>query len=503
MAKNEVKYGALISYVMIFINALYGLVAAPYILDSVGAGEYGVYKTIASFTSALIILDLGLGSTMMRYIARFKADGQERKIPNYIAMCFIQAGIIIAILTVVMIVLYFSIDNIYSNGLSLREIEKAKQLFVFLAFGIVAHIIENVFNGIITGYNKFFFGNGLKFIRLIIRIFLIFVLLHFIPSTLVLVIIDLLLTFLLIIIEILYILLKLKIKIRFEHWDNLLFVDSFKYTILMLFTSIAAQINGNLDNVVIGAIIGSVAVAKYSYGLLIFGMFEQISTAISGVMLPTVTNVLVKDDNNYTDTKSLIIKVGRIQFALLGAAAGGFIVIGKRFINLWLGNGYQDVYYIVLILILPAILELCVNVCLSVLRAQNKLEFRTIILFSSTILNAVVTVVGTYFWNYYAAAVGTALSFLIGSVIIMNIYYYKKFRFNMISIYLNIFKGLWICILISASVCWIVAYFVKSQILGLVLPIFAFIIAYLISLFFIGMNDEEKNIFKHGHANKS
>ena len=55
MAKNEVKWGALLSYLLVIVNALYGFLIIPYILSSLGDAEYGVYKTISSLSSALMI----------------------------------------------------------------------------------------------------------------------------------------------------------------------------------------------------------------------------------------------------------------------------------------------------------------------------------------------------------------------------------------------------------------------------------------------------------------
>ena len=51
MAKNEVKWGALLSYALIALNSIYGLVIMPFILGAIGESEYGVYKTIGSMTS--------------------------------------------------------------------------------------------------------------------------------------------------------------------------------------------------------------------------------------------------------------------------------------------------------------------------------------------------------------------------------------------------------------------------------------------------------------------
>ena len=493
MAKNEVKWGALLSYLLVILNSLYGFLIIPYILSSLGNGEYGVYKTISSLSSALMILDLGLGGTAMRYIAKFKADGKNDKIQSFISMALGEGSIICVGLILISVAIYFFIPTIYSQGLNAEEIGLAKNLFVILALNMVFHIIENVFNGVISGFNKFTVSNGIKLGRILLRVGLLFVVFAFIKSAVALVLIDLGLTIAQIFIEFIYISvrLKTKVKISFKNWDKGIFKESFKYTMLLFITTIAAQINNNLDNVVIGAIRGSALVAVYSMGLLIFGMFEQLSTSLSGVMLPTVTNVL-KNDSNGTEIQKTVIGIGRIQFALLGAALVGFAVLGRNAITLWLGEGYEDVYVITLILMAPALLELCVNVCLSVLRAKNILGFRTAVLFGTTALNAVITIVGVKLFGYYAAAVGTALSFIIGSVVIMNIYYWKKLSFNMLRIYRKIFSRTWLCLLISGAAIFVSSRFLTEGWLALMLNIAIFGAVYGITLLLFGFTKEEK-----------
>lgn len=495
MAKNEVKWGAMLSYLLIIINACYGFLVTPYILSAIGEASYGVYKTITSLSSSLMILDLGLGGTAMRYIAKYRSEKTEGKIPGFVSMALGEGCIISVVVAVVSLVLYAMIPTIYKNGLVDNEIILAKQLFAILAVNMVLHILENIFNGIISGYNKFTFANGLKLIRIITRIVLIFVVFAFWKNALALVLIDLVLTIALLAVESVYVLQKLNVRVRlsFKNWDKEVFRESFKYTAMLFLTTIAAQINNNLDNVVIGAIQGSAFVAVYSMGLLIFSMFEQLSTSVSGVMLPTVTDILNKDDG-HSRIQSTIVSIGRIQFMLLGGVFAGFVVLGKQFISLWLGEGFEDVYVIALILMGPALLELCVNVCLSVLRAKNMLGFRTGVLFSVTVLNAVITVVGVKFFGYYAAAVGTAVSFIIGSLVVMNIYYYKKLSFNMFKIYGGIFKGIWLCILLAGGTVAVSAHFLKSGWLSFILNIIIFGAVYGISLLLFGFNKSEKKM---------
>lgn len=494
MTNKQVKYGAILSYILIILNAIYGIFLTPYIIGKIGQESYGVYKTISAFTSSLMVLDLGLGGTMMRYIARYRVDNEEEKIPNFLSMGSIQAGVVCVLVSMVTTALYFFLDIIYQNGLTPNELAVAKQLYIFLGCGIIFHIIENFFNGIICGYNKFFFANGIKVVRLVVRIFAVILFLGFFKSSLVLVIIDFICTAIFVCIEVTYLFLRLKIKIHFTNWDGKVFLESFKYTIFLFLSSIVDQVNGNIANVAIGAMLNSIAVTIYSMAILIFGMYEQLSTAISGVMLPTIVNSLKTDDEQYSNTLGIVVSAGRIQFILLGAVFVGFIALGRSFINLWLGTGYEDVYYLVLILLGPALLELCINVCLSILRAKNKLGFRTMVITISTVLNLIITLVGMRYIGYYSAAIGTACSFLLGSVITMGIYYYKEFKINVLKLYAKIFDKIWICTIMSGIGSFIVTTLFNSSTIKFLLGFFAFCIIYAVTLLLFGLNQQEKEI---------
>lgn len=494
MARNEVKWGAALSYLLIIVNSVYGLLITPYILSSIGEVEYGVYKTISSLSASLMVLDLGLGGTVMRYVTKYKSEGEHKKIDSFLSMAFGEAAILMVVIAVVCCFMYALLPTVYTNGLGADELSLGKSLFIILSLNLLLHVFENLLGGVITGYSRFIFANGMKLARIVCRMVLIYGLLQIVKSALVLVLIDFVLTLLLIIIEFIYIRTTLHTKIRFNFrgWEKAVFAESFRYTGLMFLTSIVAQVNNNLDNVVIGAIRGPSFVSVYSMGLLLFGMFEHLSTAISSVMLPTVTNVLQQEDGLQKVQKK-IIQAGRVQFVLLGAALTGFAVIGDDFIDLWLGNGYEDVYTITLILMFPAIFELCVNVCLSVLRAKNMLGFRTIVITGTTVLNAVITIVGVSLFGYISAAVGTAISYIIGSLIIMNIYYCKALSFSILRIYREIFRGIWVCQLIAGS-----ALFVSSRLLSgntwgeFVLNVGVFGVVYAVALFLFGLNNQEK-----------
>ena len=149
-SSKQVVCGATLSYILIVLNAVYGMVITPFILSRLGQEEYGVYKTIAALSSALMVLDLGLGGTVTRYIAKYRAEKKYGEIPNFLALMLMETGVIVVIVAGICACLYFFISPIYSNTFTLGQIGLAQKLFIALSINMILHIVENVINGNIT-----------------------------------------------------------------------------------------------------------------------------------------------------------------------------------------------------------------------------------------------------------------------------------------------------------------------------------------------------------------
>ena len=132
MVGNQVKWGIILSYLLILLNTLFGFLVTPYMIGCLGEAEYGVYKTISSLTASLMILDLGLGSTVTRYIAAYKAKGEDTRISNFVAMSLLQAVVLCVVVGIVTIPVYSSVDSAYARTFSLEQIQTAKILLLLM-----------------------------------------------------------------------------------------------------------------------------------------------------------------------------------------------------------------------------------------------------------------------------------------------------------------------------------------------------------------------------------
>ena len=147
-------------------------------------------------------------------------------------------------------------------------------------------------------------------------------------------------------------------------------------------------------------------------------------------------------------------------------------------------------------------LTLVQNVCLSILRAKNMMVFRTVQLVLGSTFNAIFTIIGTKLYGYYAAAIGTGLSILLFSVVMMNIYYHKRIGFKVLKFYIDVSKGIFICATITTIVIYFVGIYLKGSLVFLGVKICLFLILYFILLLVFGLNNFERDMLFGNLINK-
>ena len=221
--------------------------------------------------------------------------------------------------------------------------------------------------------------------------------------------------------------------------------------------------------------------------------YLQFSSSVSNVFVPKVNRIVAETNDNDQLTK-LFTKVGRIQFMVLGLILSGFIFFGIPFVKIWAGPEYGASYAVALLLIIPVTVPLIQNLGIEIQRAKNMHKARAVVYLSIAIANVFISIPLIKLMGPAGAALGTAISLIAGNAIFMNWYYHARIGMNMIYFWKEIAK--FIPALIAPCV---VGFFIMkfANIIGLIkLGVFAIIytIVYGFSMYFLGMNEEEKQL---------
>ena len=286
-------------------------------------------------------------------------------------------------------------------------------------------------------------------------------------------------------------------RFKFRECDKNLFKEIFSFSFFIAVNQIIDQINWQTDKIIIGRFNGPEEVAVYSTASTINTLYLNLSTAISSVFAPRVNRIIATKDGNYmNDINSLFIKVGRIQFLFLGLILTGFIFFGQYFMSVWAGEGFENSYFVALLLICPVTIALIQNLGIEIQRAMNKHQFRSVVYFFMAIINVVISIFFVQLWGAIGAALGTCISLIIANGIVMNIYYKSKMGIDILQFWLNIGKMLLGLILpVIFGILVLIFVDITSLRLFFVL-IIAYTIIYCASVFFLSMNSYERGLIK-------
>ena len=490
---SQRKSGAVLSYVSIIVSTLVQLVYTPFLIRMLGQSEYGLYSLVYSIIGYLTVLDLGFGNAIVVYTAKYRAQNkydEEKKLHGMFFVIFCVIGVIAGILG---LVLYFNVENIFANTMTTNELSKAKIMMLILSLNLLNTFVFNIYSSIITAYEKFTYQKLMAILNILLKPLFMIPLLFLGYKSITMCIVLTLINLIIMLSNYLYCKKKLEVNIKFLGFDKKVFKEIFGYSFFIFLGVIVDKVNWSVDQFVLGAVSGTIAVSLYSVASQLNSLFINLSTALSNVMLPKMSKLVAKNVSSDEITNEFI-KVGRLQYLIVFLMASGLVLFGKEFFIAWAGKEYVTSYYIAIILILPLCVPLIQNLGVSIMQAKNMHKFRSILLFFIAIANIFISIPLAKLYGGIGSAIGTSISLIIGNITILNIYYQKRVGINVIKFWKEIIK-MTIPFIISIIVILFIMNFITLH--GFVhLIVFGSIytLLYCIVCYLLVMNEYEKNI---------
>lgn len=495
MKVNQLKAGVILSYVSEGIKILSGLLYTPVMLRLLGQSEYGLYQLVYSVVSYLGLLSFGFGSSYMRFFSRYnESDNQEgiAQLNGIFMTIFCSISVICIFCGAVMV---GNIKAIFGTGLTDSELHTARILMILLVWNLALTFPATVFNCNVIAHERFFFEKLLIVGQNIMNPFLSLPLLLLGFGSVSVVCVTTGITIIKLVLDIWYCVSKLKIRFIFRGFQFSLLREMWIFTFFIFLNQVIDQLNWSVDKFLLGRLCGTSAVAVYGVGAQINTMYIQFSTAISHVFIPKVNRIVASSDDSRELTE-LFIKVGRIQFMVIVLVLSGFAFFGQEFINFWAGKGYKTSYPVTLLLIAPMAVPLIQNLGIEIQRARNKHKARSVVYTTIAVANVFVSIPFIKAWGPVGAAAGTTLSLFLGTSLFMNWYYYFKLDINIVAFWKNI-GGFLPALVLPCLMGTAIMIFVKFHSLGmLILGITLYCTVYGLSMWFLGMNESEKDIIR-------
>ena len=436
---NQLKVGAALNYVSICLNMVVGLLYTPYMLRMLGQSEYGLYSLAASIIAYLTVLDLGFGNAIIRYTAKFRAEGKQREQEEMFGMFFILYIGIGIIAMIAGSVLSLNVENMFSRAMTESEVHRTRIMLWLMTFNLAFTFPMSIWGSIMSAYERFVFQRIVSLIRSVLNPVVMILLLVVGYKAIAMVVVTTIFNVATLLVNWWYCKYKLTIKVRFAKFRWAFLKEVSIYSFWIFLNAIMDRIYWSTGQFVLGIYKGSVAIAVYAVAIQLESMYMMFSTAISSVFLPKVTSMVTKGSSD-EEISDLFIRTGRIQYIVMAYILSAFVVFGKQFIILWAGDDYTDAYYLTLMFFVPLTVPLIQNLGILILQARNQMKFRSMLYIVIALCSLGLSIYLAQIYGGYGCAFATGMALLIGQGLIMNIYYQKKQRINITGFWLEILK---------------------------------------------------------------
>ncbi len=176
------------------------------------------------------------------------------------------------------------------------------------------------------------------------------------------------------------------------------------------------------------------------------------------------------------------------------SAQNDFILFGRQFIILWAGKNYEPAYYMAICFMAPQLFTTMQQTAYSVLQAMNKVKFRSLAIFISSVFAVAIAVPIAKVFGGLGVALCIAFGLLLGNLLILDVYYHKVVGLNMKSFWADALK---LCI--WPIILTILFFLIKrvaphDNLLIYLVSILVYSILYLLGCYFFSFNNDEKNL---------
>ena len=245
---------------------------------------------------------------------------------------------------------------------------------------------------------------------------------------------------------------------------------------------------------VLGATVGTAAVAVFAVAIYLKDMYYSFSTSISGVFLPKVTAMITTGASEQT-VSDLFIRIGRIQYIVLAYVLSAFILLGRPFIALWAGEGYDETYVIALMFFASTLIPMIQNLGITILQARNEMKYRSILILAVSAASLAAAIPAARQFGAFGVAAVTSVAVVLGHGILLNIYYKRKIHLDIPLFWTEIARMSVAPLIITVGAFILLKYVSVDSVLSFLCVAVVFSLIYFPCIYRFSMNQYERDLF--------
>ena len=398
-------------YVGFAFNTLISFLIMPFIVRNLGVDAYGVFAIVGAAIGYVSLLEFGIGTSLIKFIAEYTAEKEYEKINKIISTAFVLYLILGSIgCGTILIFTDFFVNSLFHIPENLIDV--AKFVFMITAFTFLYSFVFGVFSNIITGLQRFDITNKIQIIMralssvaVVSVLWLGYGLAEFVIVTALFGVIGI--TINIIIAK----RLMPEICLIPRYFDIELVKDIAGFSFAVFIANIAGTIIFNIDKLLIGIFLSIEQVTIYTIGATLSLIVFQMPSKIAPVILPASSELNAKNDK--TGIKELILRGTKFAVMLSTPLVLVLFTMAHPIIKFWMGSGFETSAYILQILVLGFYINTFTHALTPALVGTGKVKICVYYAIISIIINISLSIILILKIGVLGAALGTSITMII------------------------------------------------------------------------------------------
>jgi O-antigen/teichoic acid export membrane protein len=409
--------GTLTKYVLLALNIGTGIFLMPFTVRHLGQTEYGLWMLVASMTYYFQLLDLGYGNGVVRHLIASDRRGDVADV-NRIASTFVCVYAVLGFAVLAGTAFMMVVIVPRFPHLSPDDVRTARVLLAILGVRVAIGLPMTVFGAVTNARQGFVLNNfvamamvcattlatyailerGHGLIRLVLvttavnlagYVGYVWTARHVFPG----------------------------LRIRVGDFSRARWREVTTFSVYLFVIQLAAQISFNIDNIVVGAFLGTASVAVYTVALRLAEYQRRLCDQFSGMLYPVVLRFGA--DGDIAALRGALIEGTRLAVTMVVGASVCLIGFSGPLIVRWMGAAFAGSVVPFVALALAGVIVVSQAAAANVLIALGRHRLVAAVWIGEAVANLVLSLVLVRTLGLVGVAVGTTVPLVFGHLGVM------------------------------------------------------------------------------------
>ena len=405
-----------VNYVVTGTELLIGVFMLPFNVAHLGQAAYGLWVLVASVTVYFSMFDLGYGVALVRFAARYRAKGDTKGLNEIISTMFVVFSAVGLVAFTIALLISLNLERFFP--LTPDQAKTGRIVLLFISSYVALQFPASVFGGIVNGFQRTYLNGAVAFVTaLVVAGVNVIVLLsgyglaELVAATTAVRILSIFAYAL----NAYRVFPDLRIRPGYFKRERLREVTGFSVFILII--DIANKLNYSTDAIVVGAFLGTSAVAIWAVAQRVIEIVQRISDQLNAVLFPVVVdNATVQRVDRLQE---ILVQGQRLSLAMVVPMATVLGLTARPLVMVWVGPQFSASVNIIYILSIVVALRVGNATSAVILKGSDLHKFLAVSNLSMAVGNLVLSVILVHFYGLIGVAIGTLIPMIVISMFVV------------------------------------------------------------------------------------